>query len=290
MEITLTKVVEALYIRKRVAWRMDHVADDCYEMIRLIGDDGKKFVVDLRIDYEEQVLYVERFLTGAIDIEQNPKMANLLYVALATANMELCEGAHIGTCHMHTATNNLYFIYSFAVPLFSNAELAAALVLKCLPAISVVEPYLEYIEKSANADELTIDEVFEYHAAEPEIAVEIHPMLKLPTEARSAFNRWLIASGMDKSMILNLFKNSSPLDIYYVATDVDIAIYISNGCTNIKVDEFDLSLVREKRTFVSRIEQCFHIYLAMAATLRLPTTENYSRYDDLATDIESIFW
>lgn len=289
MEVTLTKVVESLYNRKRVAWRMDYVADDCYEMIRLIGDDGKEFVVDLSIDYEQKVLYVERFLTGAINIEQNPKMANLLYVALATANMELCEGAHIGTCHMHTATNNLYFIYSFAVPLFSNAEMAAALVLKCLPAISVVEPYLEYIEKAANADELTIDEVFEYHT-EPEVAVEIHPILKLPAEARSAFNTWLTTSGMNKSMILNLFKNSSPLDIYYVATDVDIAIYISNGCTNIKVDEFDLSLVREKRTFVSRIEQCFHIYLAMAATLRLPTTENYSRYDDFATDIESIFW
>lgn len=289
MELTLTDIVETLYDRNRVAWRMDRVSDDCYEMIRLIGDDGTEIVVDLSIDYEQKVLYVERFLTGAINIEQNPAMANLLYVALATANMELCEGAHIGTCHMHTATDNLYFIYSFAVPLFGNAEIAAALVLKCLPAISVVEPYLEYIEKTANADELTIDEVFEYHT-EPEIAVEIHPILKLPAEARSAFNTWLTTSGMNKSMILNLFKNSSPLDIYYVATGVNIAIYISNGCTNIKVDEFDLSLVREKRTFVSRIEQCFHIYLAMAATLRLPTTENYSRYDDLATDIESIFW
>ena len=165
-KLTLTQVLGELYDSGRVAWMLDHVVDESHEVLCLIGDDGKEIVVDLSID--SKALYVERILSGKIDIAQHPKITSLLYIALGTANLELCENGSIGTCHIHTSTDRINFIYSFPVPLLSilNAELAAVLVIETLSAISLVEPYFKYIEKRANASQLTINDVFQFRKSQ----------------------------------------------------------------------------------------------------------------------------
>lgn len=165
-KLTLTQVLGELYDSGRVAWMLEHVVDEYHEVLCLIGDDGKEIVVDLSID--SNALYVERILSGNIDIVQHPKITSILYIALATANLQLCDGSHFGTCHMHSSTDGINFIYSSPIPLLNilNAELAAALVIEALSAISLVEPYFKYIEKRANASQLTINDVFQFRKSQ----------------------------------------------------------------------------------------------------------------------------
>lgn len=284
---SLTEIVGALYECGRVAWWADYSADEYHETVSLIGDDGTETAVELSVDPDRKALFVERFLTDPVSLEENVQLINLCYVALATANMALCDNAHIGTCHMDVQ-EELCFVYASPIPLLCDAQTAAALVLNSLTAIRTVEPFFRDIAKKIDADQLTLDDVFSFRT-ETKLTVEIHPLLKIAGETKDAFRTWLTAHGLSTKLLANLFHGSEQLKIYNVVTDAGIGIYISNGRANIKVDAFVAELVRDREAFSQRIKMCWNVYLAMAAWLRLPRSDKYASCDDLAGEIESLF-
>lgn len=285
---SLTEILGVLYNRGLVTWRADFAADECHEMISLISDTGAEVVVDLWIDSERQSLFVERFLTDAIDLTQKTKMVNLFYVSLATANMELCERGHIGTCHMYT-DGEFSFIYSSAIPLFCNAEMIATLVMKSLSAISLVKPFFRSIEKKADADILTVGDVFSFHQ---ECVVGVHPFLKVPPEAKSALGTWMGTSGFTSQSLAGLFQSSSALQIFYVLTDISISIFASDGKGNVKIGESGVPTnLDDKTSFILFAEECWNIYIALAAMLNVPLSNDYLNCNDFLMEIDSsLFW
>ena len=281
--MTAKNIVQVLHDRGAVAWQLDLDLPNC-EVLSLVDKDGRESILKILLDETKGVLLVSHWLTDAIDISQNPKIATLLYVTLATANDSIIQAGNIGLCQMDISEGCLLFSYVAVLPLGNDANTVADLILLTLPAIALVEPFFDHVEERANADILTIDDVFSFQS---EYVVDVHPFLKVPPDAKSALGAWMEASGFTSQSLVGLFQGSSALQIFYVLTDISISFYASNGTESVKIGELGVPTnTDDKTSFTLFAEECWNIYTALAAMLNIPLSNDSLNYDDFLLEID----
>lgn len=283
--MTINQIIQALHDKGCVGWQLDLDFPNC-EVLCLIDQKKRENIVKIFLDETKGVLLVSHWLTDAIDISQNPKIATLLYVALATANDSIVQAGNIGLCQMDISEGCLLFSYVAVLTLGNDANTVADLILLTLPAIALVEPFFDHVEKRANDNVLSVNDVFSF-SFQSECVVDVHPMLQLSAETRVAFNTWLESTGINIQLILELFKNSSALEINYVINDTDISFFAFDGIGSIKLDQFSTSLIDDNIECMCRIVDCWDRYIALAAYLNIESSKRYTGPNDLASEIES---
>ena len=281
--MTINQIIQALHDKGCVGWQLDLDFPNC-EVLCLIDQKRRENIVKIFLDETKGVLLVSHWLTDAIDISQNPKIATLLYVALATANDSIVQAGNIGLCQMDISEGCLLFSYVAVLTLGNDANTVADLILLTLPAIALVEPFFDHVEKRANDNDLSVDDVF---SCQSEFVVDVHPFLKVPPDAKSALSTWMGISGINSQYLMGLFQSSSALQIFYVLTDISISFYASNGTENVKIGESGVPTnTDDKTSFTLFAEECWNIYTALAAMLNIPLSNDYLNCDDFLLEID----
>lgn len=281
--MTVNNIIQALHDRGAVAWQLDLDLPNC-EVLSLIDPKGRESIVKILLDETKGVLLLSHWLTESINIAQNPKMATLLYVALAAANDSIVQAGNIGLCQMDISEGCLLFSYVAVLPLGNDAKTIADLILLTLPAIALVEPFFDHVEKRANDNDLSVDDVF---SCQSEVVVDVHPFLKVPPDAKSVLGTWMGTSGFNSQYLMGLFQSSSTLQIFYVLTDISISFYASNGRENVKIGESGIPTnTDDKTSFTLFAEECWNIYTALAAMLNIPLSNDYLNCDDFLSEID----
>lgn len=278
-------LLQALYDKGCLPGQTDTIFSNA-AAIAFPQQDGTETVANLLMQPDANAVIITRQLTDDMDVADPLQTVSLLYISLATANSALLDRGLLGCCQLLSTDESVRVVYAAAIPLLDPA-VTADLILTAIQGIKLVTPYFESIADKVALESLDDDDAFSFHT---EPVVTLHPALKVTRMESAALNKWVRKTGMSMQLILNMINGCRTLDIYFVAADDSISIYINAGKANIKLDEIALADAKDTHKLVDRVRFCWNVYRAIAGYAGARITDAYDSCDDFLFELASLFW